>query len=259
MPPRGRTPNVESGSLSTLKNKLTANRRRFEVKPLTLERTLNKIPEDATAVVIVRPTQPFADHETKLLTEYLARKGETNPDKTVKIAAGRLMVLLDPMRQKEAGGTTFMPTGLEAFLASYGVQLPNERIQTALGQDPLRILTIVNPRSKNPLNTAFNDEDGGVTAFPLENVRVVKPLEGAKGPYQSETLLVAASQGMWLETDPGSTPNARAEAILNDNELQRKLIARGLVSAAVAVSTSDGPKMPECPRIRRTAAAKNGR
>ncbi|MGL4553917.1 MAG: Gldg family protein, partial [Gemmataceae bacterium] len=242
----GRAPGADGG-LSALKGKLTANRRRFEVKPLTFDRGTTKVPEDATAVVIVRPTEAFADQETKLLGEYLARKGETNPDKTVKVAAGRLMVLLDPLRQKGAGGAAFTPTGLEAFLAGYGVQLPGERIQTALGNDPMRITTIINPRGKNPLNAAFNDESG-VTAFTLDGVRVVKPAEKAAGPYEAEMLLAAVSQGMWLETDLGSNPDSRAEAIRNDAELYNKLRARGAVSAAVAVSASGAPpKRPGMP------------
>jgi hypothetical protein len=165
------------------------------------------------------------------------------------------MVLLDPITRKEAdGGVTFAPTGLEAFLAGYGVTLPNQRIQTAAGQDPLRVVAVVNPLAKNPLNAAFNELDPAgrlldYSEFAMQNVRVVRAAEGAKGPYQAEVLMLAPpSQYLWLEKELGVDPGARAQAIRGERALQQKLLEREAAPLAVAVSTSGGPpKMPGMP------------
>jgi hypothetical protein len=226
--------------LNTLQQRLQANRSRFELKPLKLDASLTKIPDDATTVVIVGPTQPFGEHEVKVLREYLERKPEVNPDQSVKISSGRLMALLGPIVSRAGGGTRIQSTGLEDLLASYGVRLEQERIQMMLDSNPLRIEAIINPRSDNPLNLAFNDLPRAFTSFSFEDVRVVRPAADAQDKLLVEPLLIAAQEGIWAEKDLGRDPLATAKAMRTDAAL-RKQLAREPLPLGVAVSVQTGP------------------
>ncbi len=68
MPP----PRRAAGDLGVLKQKLTS-RKSVEVKALKLDRSLKQIPDDASVVVVARPTQAFAPEEAKLLLDYVKR------------------------------------------------------------------------------------------------------------------------------------------------------------------------------------------
>jgi len=232
MPAGPRTP----PSLSNLKQRLTANRTRFEVKPLKLDASLAKIPDDASTVVIVGPTQPFGEQEVQLLRDYLKRNAELAADKSVRVTSGRLMALLGPVIGRGASGAKIEATGLERLLEEYGVQLGEERVQTALGEDPLRVEVLIDPQSDNPLNRAFNDLPN-VTWFPLLNVRTVRTLrEPPPGAMlTSEVLLLAARAGIWAEKDLSRDPTATARAIQTDASM-RKLLSREPLPVGVAVS-----------------------
>jgi hypothetical protein len=244
-PPMGgaRTP-----GLGTLRQRLTANRTRFEIKPLKLDAALTKIPDDASTVVIVGPTQPFGDAEVKVLRDYLNRKPEIGADKSVKISSGRLMALLGPVIGRGAGGARIETTGLEALLAEFGVQLGQERVQTAVGDNPLQVDLLINPESDNPLNRAFNDPT--LTWFPLANVRTVKASIEKEGSatIAPEPFLVAARAGIWAEKDLTREPAATARAIQTDASM-RKLLSREPLPVAVAVSQRTAPpaKQPGAP------------
>jgi fumarate reductase subunit D len=236
-PPVGgaRTP-----SLASLKQRLTANRTRFEIKPLKLDASLTKIPDDASTVVIVGPSQPFGEHEVKLLRDYLNRKPEIGTDKSVKVSSGRLLALLGPVISRGAGGARIEATGLESLLGEYGVRLGEERVQTVTGNDPLRIDVAVNPRSENPLNRAFNDLGSlppGITWFPLQGVRVLNIAADrqADPSIQQEPLLLASPGNTWAEKDLAREPSATAKAIQTDASM-RKLLSREPLPVGVAVS-----------------------
>jgi hypothetical protein len=237
-PPMGGMP--RNPGLGTLQQRLQANRTRFEVKPLKLDASLTKIPDDATTVVIVGPTQPFGEHEVKVLREYLERKPEVNPDQSVKIASGRLMALLGPIVSRAGGGTRIQSTGLEELLGTYGVRLEQERIQMMLDSNPLRIEAIINPGSENPLNLAFNDLPRAFTTFTFEDVRVVRPVAEAREDIFSEPLLLAAQEGIWAEKDLSRDPLATAKAMRTDAAL-RKQLAREPLPLGVAVNLQTGP------------------
>ncbi|MFQ3650150.1 MAG: Gldg family protein [Gemmataceae bacterium] len=224
-------------SLNSLKQRLTANRTRFEVKPLKLDASLAKIPDDATTVVIVGPTQPFGDHEVQLLRDYLKRQPQIAADKSVRVHSGRLMALLGPVIGRGASGAKFESTGLDSLLEEYGVKLGEERVQSAVGDDPLRVDVLINPESDNPLNRAFNDLPN-VTWFPLLNVRTVQAAEKQPGTLvkvNPELLLIAARAGIWAEKDLSRDPTATARAIQTDTSM-RKLLSREPLPVGIAVS-----------------------
>ena len=78
----------------------------YDVRPLTLYSVQNKVPADAAAVAIVRPTQQYLDNEIHALREYVTTSG------------GKLLIAIDPgMKQNLAG-----------LARSFGVDFHNDYV-----------------------------------------------------------------------------------------------------------------------------------
>lgn len=147
-----------------LKKRLEA-RRNYEVKALKFDPVDAKVPDDAGLVVIAGPRLPFADTEASALRAYMNRKG-------------KLLVLLDVVIGSDK---KLIPSGLEGFLQTHGVTVPNQRLLTLpLGFFPppnaVQVIAQVNPQlaQTNPLAAAFEND-----LMMFENAR---PLNVAANP-----------------------------------------------------------------------------
>jgi ABC-type uncharacterized transport system involved in gliding motility auxiliary subunit len=173
-----------------------------------------EVPADAALVVIAGPTSSFLPPELEVLAKYLD-------------GGGRLLVLLDP---DLGSGGTLAKTGLEPWLAGYGVEV---------GDD-----IVVDPSSTLPFygaETIFVKATGAhpiVDSLAQANVPAIfalaRSIGKGKPPAGAETttLLETSSDG-WGETDL-----AHLGAVAKD----AKDVA-GPVSLAVAVAAA-GPKPP---------------
>jgi hypothetical protein len=246
----GMRPQRQAGGLSTLKDKLS-ERKSVEVKSLTVDRSLKRVPDDASVVVIARPTQAFSPEEVKVLSDYVTRQGKVSKAKgsereEEEVTAGKLMLLIDPIIHKEGGRSTMAPTGLESLLARYKVQLGNDRIQTLSQRDPLSIVAVTPGNSANGIAKAFSPEEGQRTIFTFRNVRTVEPMaEGPGGGQAVDRLMIAPAQlYIWAETDFDVDPVSKAEKLREqldqDTAAALKQLSRKDLCFAVAVSESSG-------------------
>jgi hypothetical protein len=242
MPPRA------SGELSVLKQKLT-ERKSVRVEPLTVDRALTKVPDDASVVVVARPTQAFAPEEAKVLIDYAKRSAQTSTRKEKdgrevqeeKVTAGKLILLFNPVIQKLGDTTRMAPTGLDALLAQYNIKLGDDRILCFgnLVSDPLQVIAVTNPTSSNPMAKAFNSPDRQ-TLFPFRNVRTVDAAGQHPGLDVQQLLLVPPQYGFWSETNLEASPAALVSALRRDQKLALKKLTAKPLCVAVTVAESSG-------------------
>jgi hypothetical protein len=238
--------------LGTLKSSLED--RNYEVKELRLDAAVTKVPEDASAVVIIRPTNVFPESALRVLREYMEPAGGGDKKK------GKLVVLLGVDVTPEG---TMRQTGLEKFLAEYNVRVNDDRVLTTavyrtLGgilKQPTWPSAQANAQAKNPLAVAF--ANAGLEAF-FPDARTVEGTQPPPNPhggpapskYQVESLLVCRTPGTWAETNLRTD----ADALANDYrtregaaKLREKL--KGELSIAATV-TEGGPEQTEgTPRL----------
>jgi len=146
----------------------------FKVKKLLLAQ-VDKIPDDAQALVVAGPKKAFIDQEIKLTEDYLAR-------------GGRALIMLEPDTV----------SGLESLCDKYGVEVQNTVIidqQIRLFQGPtLGIAPIVTEYGSHAAVKDFNQP----TIFPT--ARSLKPVP-ARDPNLDITVLAKTSATSWAETD----------------------------------------------------------
>jgi hypothetical protein len=234
MPPMRRGGNPDG--LSILKEKLTGDRRNFEIRPLKKDPAGGKIPDDASTVVIARPTGQFTPEEVKALKDYLARKEEKSEGK-VKVAPGRLVVMLDPVVRTGPTGTAIVKTGLEDFLRDHGVKVGDNRILSFADRDPLLVVLGTNPRSPCPVARAFNNPEV-FQEFGFVNVRTVEPAEG-KGSSRVVPLMLADHQyGIFADTDVARDARAVRDAVAKDRKTLLRTVSQTDLPVAVTVVAS---------------------
>jgi hypothetical protein len=222
----GDTSRVDVG-MGVLRDHLS--RANYELKELKLDATTDKVPDDATIVVVARPTQPLPAAAVTALEKYVRGDGKKK---------GKLMVLLDVVRGGEGGG--MLQTGLEPLLMEYGVRVGNERVGSLRGA--LRVPAMANPQSENSLLNKFRE---GLVLF--TNVRPVRPQPANPAtpggpPYNVESLFLApGALGNWLEPNLDTDMQAKATALAGmDRRELAKQLAMEDIPLAVAVSES-GP------------------
>jgi hypothetical protein len=222
---------LDEGS-GALKSRL--EKRNYDVKPLELGAANPKVPEDASIVVIARPSIPFAPAAIDALRNYMKPADPTKKK-------GKLFILFDVVLTAE---NKMVRTGLEDFLKEFNVDVGNERVLSlpSISDNPAQVIVLFNPElgPENPLLATF-----GRQMIPLYNVRPVKPISAPPGgppgsELRAESLLIApASVGIWAEADLQADP-AR---IINDlqklspQELENKL-SKQPIPVAVVVSES---------------------
>jgi ABC-type uncharacterized transport system involved in gliding motility auxiliary subunit len=178
------------------------------------------VPPGTDVVVIAGPKGSFVQPELDALTAYL--KGD-----------GRLLVLLDPVMGRAAGG--LVPTGLEAWLAGYGVKVDNDIVV-----DPGNPLPFFGPE------TIFVNKYGDhPITRPLSRdklpslLSLVRSLGKGNAPGYTVTPLLETTPGGWGETDLG-----HLEKVAKDpTDIQ------GPVTVAVAVNQGapEPPADPDAP------------
>ncbi len=92
-------------------------KRNYDVRPLELGPANPKIPDDASIVVIARPSIPFAPAAIDALRRYMKP-----PDAAKK--KGKLFVLFDVVLSPE---NTMVRTGLEDFMKEFNVEVGDQR------------------------------------------------------------------------------------------------------------------------------------
>lgn len=150
----------------------------YDVKDLKLA-TVNKVPDDAVAVVIAGPQRPFFETELQTLSDYLKY-------------GGRLLVMEDPESK----------TGLDEFLKKYGVEMGNNWV---VENNPLMklfgggspVAPMASQIESHPIVDPF---EGGMPAitFPIvQSVKLAQKLpEGEEGKEFLKT-----SPSSWAETN----------------------------------------------------------
>jgi hypothetical protein len=235
-----RDPRRLDRGLGALKGKLEKSN--FTVKDWSLSqvdpktRTTAAVPDDAAALVLAGPTE-LTDPQTgpakiKALEEYMKR-----PE-------ARLLVLLetDPYRREGIA-----PTGLEAFLAGYGVQVGRDIILHPvfdISRDPTSALV----RLSDSCDKAF--QEGLVLRnklFPMMNMRTVQPAGPDNPSYTVNRLIetvpvIRGLTGQWAETNLRGDPTEFVQTLEEKQqaEFEQKLKSP-VVAVAVTVREKTGP------------------
>jgi hypothetical protein len=204
------------------------------------------VPDDAFAVVLAAP-QNFAPGKAKLLEEYMKR------------STARLVVLLDAPRSRDG---QVQPTGMESFLAAYGVQAGKDVVMTAqplsFESEPLECLAHVSQQSDAAILGAFRRD----VLFPFLEARTVRPMGGPGGMgggFDAKPLLeTPAGRGLWVETDLRGPPIEFVNNLIRTNreEFRRKLQSPG---APVAVTVREQSKSAAPDDAAHAAVRKDGR
>lgn len=227
----------KDAGLGVLKQRLEAN---YDVKELKLNEVgVQGIPEDAAVVVIARPSLP--NFPTQALEAYMNGTGKHK-------TKGKLLVLMDVVL---APDQTMLHTGLEDFLAKFGVHVRNDQIiNPKFPESPLTVLAVADPNlsGPNPIARAFYNQRIG-----MYQVRTVEPVSSRGGPpsgYQVERLFFAQPPA-WSETNLRADPVDLVEALTKPERLQEFInkVNKELLSVAVAVTA---------PRNANAAASPHG-
>jgi len=183
--------------------KLALQQENYEVKPLLLP-SIEKVPDDASVVIVAGVGQPFTDTAIAALDAYLK-------------AGGHLFVLIGPRQGDEK---------LAAFLEAWGAKLGNDIVldqEVRLFEGPrVGMQPLAKDYGAHPITQELRD----YTIFP--QTRSVDPgAAGKKG--LSATTLVKTSGSSWAET---SVDDVFTKGIARLDDTDKK----GPVSIAVAVS-----------------------
>jgi ABC-type uncharacterized transport system len=219
------SPDDAAKSVEEMSNRLK-NNKNIEVKPLKLDPTVRKIPDDAGAVVVIRPARKLPAEAVEAMRTYLRDRD------------GKLVALLEPVIVTEGGSKSLAETGLEGLLNDHGVELGKERLLSVGLQNPLQVVAFPNPQSTNPIAASLIR---GNAQFIETNVRTVTPAAPAPG-RQVETLLLGS-----LETSIIKQPNLNADlaefigSLRNDPRKNLlPILLRNEPSLAVTVSDGGG-------------------
>jgi hypothetical protein len=203
------------------------------------------VPDDATVVVIARPTQEFQPAEVKVLQDYLARREEKDKDGKVKVTAGKLFILLDPIIERQGGKATMARTGLDGLFAAYSVKVGNDRILNLRLRNPVDVLAVTNPNSANPVAKAFFPNQMDKQIFSFQSVRTVDVAQEKGGAKAADRLmLVPPDLLVWAESDLSRDPVALRDSLREDEDRIDKIISRKPLSMAVTASDSSGGDIP---------------
>jgi hypothetical protein len=202
------------------------------------------IPEDAFAVVLAGPSDlgdaATAAAKNKVLEDYMKRS-----------KSSKLVVLLDVKRNREG---EVQPTGLEGFLASFGVQVgKNILVHPPLNVAPEPTAAFVYvPRASD---SAFQDAFLESGAFRLWDVRTVQPAPQPPANYTVAPLLETAPivqgrfTGTWPEERiPGNPEDYVADLMANKrDEVTRKMQSPPVPVAVTVREKSADSSLPDDP------------
>jgi hypothetical protein len=229
--------NKDDVGIGVLKERL--GRANYEVKPLELGAGHDKVPDDASVVVVARPTLALPPQAISALRFYLK---PSDP----KAKKGKLIALFDVVTDTKGA---MVHTGLEALLKTeFNVQVDDDRIVAARSRNPLQVPVLGNAASDNPVAVSFQR-----TAIPMYEVRTVEPAE-RNGPaptdYRADIILAAAPGAMiWKETNLKTDVVKQVDSLRTPDRLGELLekISRQPLPVAVAVSEMGAPSNPADP------------
>jgi ABC-type uncharacterized transport system involved in gliding motility auxiliary subunit len=173
------------------------NGRGIDTAPLDLVGA-GKVPDDATIVVLAGPTRDLFDSEYAALDDFL--KG----DLTGKKAAGKLLVLLDPLTADMQPITT---PNIDKLLAEYGIVVENglifDSMSSLLGVNPpvYPLLGAMDPR--HPITAKVVELSGKARSFVPGVARSLT--KGKVPPGMEFTDLIKSSPDSWSEPIAGLT------------------------------------------------------
>jgi ABC-type uncharacterized transport system involved in gliding motility auxiliary subunit len=183
--------------------KMALQQENYEVKPLLLP-SVEKLPDDASVVVMPGLGQPLTDTAIAALDGYLKN-------------GGHLFVLVGPRQGDEK---------LSAFLARWGAKLGNDIVldqEVRLFEGPrVGMQPLAKEYGAHPITEALKD----YTVFP--QTRTVEP-EAAGKSGLAATTLVKTSGSSWAET---SVDDVFTKGVVSLDESDK----RGPLSVAVAVT-----------------------
>lgn len=243
-PARGSRPRV----MSSLKTRLEKAGYRVEPWNLgTVDQNTQKpkpIPEDASAVLIVGANESINGKLSPLM-DYMKR-----PD-------SRLLLFLEPARDPQG---RVMPSGFEAFLKPYGVEVGQDLVLRIPMEGQPPTLAIVAPalaalrmpgmQMDNRLESAYFAL-GATSTLPLLETRSLRvgPAPGFDAkPLLLTFPLIEGGTGQWAETSPVPDAGAFVTNLIRTNreEFMKKVSSRPF-PVAVTVSDQAPPKEPVQP------------
>ena len=188
----------QAGQTAMTRAKSTLESKNYTVKTLNLL-SENKIPDDASTIVIAGPTKPVSENEVKLFKDYLAK-------------GGSLIVMEDPTPLTQFGDA---PDPLADMLAKdWGITLDNDIVIDLNSPQPTTAAAGYYDKS-HPVTVNMNSLG---TFFPF--TRSLK----ASGSLEGVTLtpLVQTNERSWGETDFESL-KTNGQVGLNPGEAQGPL------------------------------------
>jgi ABC-type uncharacterized transport system involved in gliding motility auxiliary subunit len=177
---------------------------------------IEKIPQDASALIIAGPKKLFLPEEVKAISDYLQER------------MGRLIVMLEPE----------IKTGLEGLLLEYGVNVGNDFIV-----DPMS--RAFGMGASIPLVAQYGDHEitkGFEVASFFPTSRTVSPVQSLP-PGISVKTLASTTPSSWAETDFEAVK--RGEVSFTEG-----VDTKGPLSIAVAVSKKHASASENTPDIR---------
>ncbi len=207
--------------------KLALQQENYEVKPLLLP-SVDKIPDDASVVIVPGAGQPFTDTAITALDNYLK-------------AGGHLFVLIGPRQNDEK---------LAALLDKWGVKLGNDIVldqEVRLFEGPrIGMQPLAKEYGAHPITQELKD----YTVFP--QTRTVDP-DAAGKTGLSATTLVKTSASSWGETSVDDV-FTKGVAKLDDTDKKGPLSVAVAVTAklkdmGITPTAAEGQKAPEEARL----------
>lgn len=198
-------------SLAVLKESL----KRENVETADTSLLSGKIPDDADAIGIIGPTQPYTEPEIEALTGYLDH-------------GGRLLVCLDPLIERDG---SMRHTRLEKLLANYAVEVQDDLVVDPSHRLPFFDLSAVYLTDFRPHDITKGME-GLAVLFP-----VARSIAAGSVKDLTATPLVETSSEGWGEVDLAKVLHGKVEQ--DDEDV------KGPVSLAVAVESGSSAKGDE--------------
>jgi gliding motility-associatede transport system auxiliary component len=216
--------------------------RKMTVEPLTFDGPNAKVPDDAAVVVVagLRRTLAPDSFMVTALREYVRR-----PEKP-----GKLFVCLPAFRDP-AGKVA--ATGLEGFLAEFGVEVSSDRriiaVPRQLPLPPENVLIGPFARLDPELARVVGD-----APLVLKDARPVRPSQAMPGAPPRASQLMGTGIATWQEADYGRSPDviwAELRADPRGPLWQEKRVTDRAIPVAVAVieSGQSGEKPIQKPRM----------
>jgi ABC-type uncharacterized transport system involved in gliding motility auxiliary subunit len=167
----------KAGDTAMTRAKATLESKNYAVKPLSLL-VENKIPEDASVIVIAGPIKPVSENEVKLLKEYLA-------------GGGSLIVMEDPSILTEFGDES--DPLADMLSKDWGITFNNDIVIDLNSPQPTTAAAAFYD-STHPVTLNTNNL---VTYFPFtRSLNMAEAMEGIK-----LNALVQTRENSWGETD----------------------------------------------------------